>query len=1268
MSWKCTRTPAGSRGITSVSRKSTSPPGLHWWLESMNRMSPGPSAEKGRQSSVSTWVCSHSTAKPVILARGRGSIAVIFVSSPPSATARARKRVECPEPTSTMRRGRSVRTIAYAAAASRRGNQSWSQRGAGGGSAPIASRSTAYFSMKLNNQAVLRHERARHLLLQLARHAIEHVVVVLGIVVEHRQPLRAGGAAQAHALLPGRVSPADVRAVLRIGVHAVVDHQVRVLDERKDVAVGRARHVLGVGEIAHRAAVEVDAVAGRPVGMVEGRGAQLNAGSGRERLARLEFSVLHARAEHLRRDREERRHHELAEHAAQRHALGEVSGPQAEAVVRLEERAEEGQPADMVEVRVGEEQIRIHRSILGQRVAQVAQPGPGIEHQQALAAAHLERGGVAAIARGARPGAGDRAAHAPEAHGESHALNIACKMRLWGRDRLERSLFGFIIRYSKRDQLMIVPLVLATMVVYYLSLDLPKTIINAAIQGGRFPQPDATAGFLGLQLGRIEYLFALSLVFLGLIVLNGWLKFRINTMKGWMGERMLRRLRYALYDYILRFPLARFRRVKAAEAATMIKDEVEPLGGFVGEALITPLFLGGQALTAMFFILYQHWALGLIALAVVGVQAVVIPKLRQRLLVLGRERQLTARALAGRIAETVDGAAEIHANGTSNYERAEISARLGRIFRIRFEFYQRKFLIKFLNNFLSQVTPFLFYTVGGYLVIVGRLDIGALVAVIAAYKDLPSPVKELIDWDQQRLDTEIKYQQVVEQFDDGEIAPPEMQAMIESPQLPKDGRLRTSNLSLLDESGARVVDNVSFEAASGEHIALVGKPGSGASELAQLLARLMPSSSGSIELGGIDLTRAPEAVTGRAIGYVGASAYLFPARVRDNVLYGLKHRPIRERTYEKELAAEREFQLREAVRTGSCALDIEADWIDYQAAGCSGPEDIEARIVDLLRAVDLEETIFELGLRSRAQKHAGEEVDERVLEARRQLRERLESLGIKDWVERFDPSQYNRNATLAENLLFGTPVGRGFDVDNLAGNAYVRQVLRATGLDELLVRTGHKVAETMVELFSGLPPGHEFFAQYSFINQDDLPQFEAILKRAADHGLKELPEADRRALLALPFKLIATRHRLGLIDESFEARVIEARRHFAAHLPEELKGAVEFFDPERYNSAATLQDNILFGKIVTGQAGAVERITKLVRDLLDELGLRMMVVRNGLDFQVGVGGARLGPADRQKVALVRALLKRPVLLVLDQAAAGLDPASQKRVVEGVPGG
>ncbi len=384
--------------------------------------------------------------------------------------------------------------------------------------------------------------------------------------------------------------------------------------------------------------------------------------------------------------------------------------------------------------------------------------------------------------------------------------------------------------------------------------------------------------------------------------------------------------------------------------------------------------------------------------------------------------------------------------------------------------------------------------------------------------------------------------------------------------------------------------------------------------------------------------------------------------MRDNILYGLKSRPVR---LPEERSPGKASELREAERTGNTTLDIEADWVDYEAAGCTGPEDIDQRMVELLRVVDLEETIFELGLRSRAQKHAGGDVDERVLAARQHMRERLEALGIQDWVERFDPAAYNRNATLAENLLFGTPVRRVFEMENLPANAYVRQVLRETGLDELLLRTGHKVAETMVELFSGLPPGHEFFAQYSFINQDDLPQFQAILKRVGEVGLKGLAAEERQALLALPFKLIAARHRLGLIDESFEARVIEARRHFAANLPEDLRDAVEFFDPERYNAAATLQDNILFGKIVTGQAGANERITRLVREVLEELDLRLMVVRNGLDYQVGVGGARLSVADRQKVAMVRALLKRPVLLVFDQAAAVLDPTTQLRVVESV---
>jgi putative ABC transport system ATP-binding protein len=68
----------------------------------------------------------------------------------------------------------------------------------------------------------------------------------------------------------------------------------------------------------------------------------------------------------------------------------------------------------------------------------------------------------------------------------------------------------------------------------------------------------------------------------------------------------------------------------------MVKDEVEPLGGFIGDAFVQPAFLLSQALTALVFILMQSVTLGLVAAAVVGVQVVLIPRLRRRLLVLGR--------------------------------------------------------------------------------------------------------------------------------------------------------------------------------------------------------------------------------------------------------------------------------------------------------------------------------------------------------------------------------------------------------------------------------------------------------------------------------------------------------------------------------------------------------------------------------------------------------------------------------------------------------
>ena len=322
-----------------------------------------------------------------------------------------------------------------------------------------------------------------------------------------------------------------------------------------------------------------------------------------------------------------------------------------------------------------------------------------------------------------------------------------------------QSLYQYIWKHSRREQLAILAIALLAQPFYFLTLSLPKLIINGPINGSGFAQQNDTQSFLrfilefpeafpswlagrwvffeGIPLERLPYLLALSFAFLALVGFNGFLKFLVNTMKGRLGERLLRRLRFELIDRVLRFPPAHVRKIKQAEIASMVKDEVEPLGGFIGDSIVWPVFLAGQALTAMAFIVAQSFWLGFVSGAIVLVQALVIPRLRKPILKLGKLRQLQARELAGRVGEIVDGNADIRIQGTSNWERADIVGRLAKIFDIRFELYQRKYFVKSLNNFIAQLTPFIFYTVGGYFVITGQLDVGQLVAVIIAYKDLP---------------------------------------------------------------------------------------------------------------------------------------------------------------------------------------------------------------------------------------------------------------------------------------------------------------------------------------------------------------------------------------------------------------------------------------------------------------------------------------------------------------------------------------------------
>jgi putative ABC transport system ATP-binding protein len=846
---------------------------------------------------------------------------------------------------------------------------------------------------------------------------------------------------------------------------------------------------------------------------------------------------------------------------------------------------------------------------------------------------------------------------------------------------MEKSLARYIWSNTRLEQIWILTIVAASMIPYFLSFDLPKQIVNGPIQGKGFEHPGDTQTFMhiafdlplighvevfeGLHLTRFWMLIALSLVFLALVVLNGLFKLYINTYKGRLGERMLRRIRFELIDRVLRFPPAHFKRVKPAEIATMIKDEVEPMGGFTGDAFVQPALLGGQAVTALVFIIMQNFWLGMIAAAIVAVQAIVIPRMRKRLLELGRQRQLTARELSGRVGEIVEGIGTIHANDTSNLERADIAARLGLIFSIRYDLYQWKFLVKFINNFLAQVTPFLFYSIGGFLALQGRLDIGQLVAVINAYKDLPGPLKELIDWDQSRQDVQVKYNQVVEQFSVDGLIDPKIQLVSPAPAGRITHPLVATNITVVDDSGARVLDHVSVEINPGETVAIVGESGAGGEYLAEALGRLVRPDTGRTTIDGRDLLELPESLTGRRIAYASSDTFFFHGTLRSNLLYGLKHAPLTAAAYDEKAANKLKWQMIEARRAGNPEMDLNSDWVDYAAAGATGPNDIYAVIRPVLDIVAMSQDILDMALRSAVDTETHEDLTSRIVELRQALRLRLKEENLEELVVPFEFDAYNPQATVGENLLFGTLKRPQMTNRKLAAHPYFQQLFTETGLNTDLYDMGLEIAENAVELFTDLPPDHPFFQQLTFMTPEDIPTYEALLQKLNGKGFSAASSDERSAIIRLSFSYIEPRHRFGLLTQTLMEKIVTTRVKFYEHIPADLAEVIERYDPERFTASATLMDNVLFGRIAHQQANAPERIHSIMYDVFERLGMQDSVLSIGLDFDVGSGGKRLTNVQRQKLNLGRALLKRADYIICNRPLPALDHRIQDQILRSI---
>lgn len=105
--------------------------------------------------------------------------------------------------------------------------------------------------------------------------------------------------------------------------------------------------------------------------------------------------------------------------------------------------------------------------------------------------------------------------------------------------------------------------------------------------------------------------------------------------------------------------------------------------------------------------------------------------------------------------------------------------------------------------------------------------------------------------------------------------------------------------------------------------------------------------------------------------------------------------------------------------------------------------------------------------------------------------------------------------------------------------------------------------------------------------------------------------------------------------------------------------SIAYIPQETHILAGSLRDNLKWGNPVASEE---DMLRALERAALAELVLRLP---QKLDTEVGERGLKLSGGEKQRLAFARALLRRPQLLILDEAASALDAENHDLVMDAV---
>ena len=369
-----------------------------------------------------------------------------------------------------------------------------------------------------------------------------------------------------------------------------------------------------------------------------------------------------------------------------------------------------------------------------------------------------------------------------------------------------------------------------------------------------------------------------------------------NFLQGFLAERASQGvafdLREALFAQIQRLSFSYYDQAQTGQLLTRVTNDVEQIRGFAGGGVIqlsnALLMLVGTA--ALLF--SMNWRLTLVALLIVPAIIAILFRFIRLVGPLFGQIQQTLGQLNTVLQEDLTGLKVVRAFAREPHE----AERFGRINQVLLEknlqtvsAFSNHFPFVFLCSNLGTLAVVWF---GGWEVFGHRLTIGALIAfnTYLAFLVMPLFMIGFLSAAISRAGASAKrvYEVLDAPVDVADAPDAHPLGPVEGAIVFEDVRFRYPG------SEQEILRGVSFSAAPGQTVALLGTTGSGKSTLSSLIPRFYDPTAGAVRVDGRDLREVTLASLRSQIGVVLQDALIFSGTVRENIAYERPDAPLEE--------------------------------------------------------------------------------------------------------------------------------------------------------------------------------------------------------------------------------------------------------------------------------------------------------------------------------------------------------------------------------------